>query len=209
MSEITKSCRICQVEKPVTGFRAHRNMADGYLSMCKVCEGAKRRRRRQSLTAETLRLRLHYNHETGVFTRLLPSSNAPAGDVAGYENDHGYIVIAVCGAQYLAHRLAWLYMTGEWPPEQIDHRNLIKSDNRWANLRPASPSQNNQNTPRKSNNSSSHKGVSWYRAGAKWRARLVVNKREISLGYFDDFDAAKAAYEAAAIEHFGEFARVS
>lgn len=209
MSELTKACRLCGVVKPVGSFRAHRNMADGYLSMCKACEGQKRRRRRQNLTAETLRLRLHYNPQTGVFTRLEPASNSAAGEVAGYKNDLGYIVIAVDGAQHHAHRLAWLYMTGGWPPQQIDHRNLDKGDNRWANLRLATPAQNGQNTSLRRNNTSSCKGVTWLAARRKWRARLVLNKREISLGYFGDFEAAKAAYEAAARQHFGEFARVS
>lgn len=208
MSELTKACRLCGIVKPVAGFRAHRNMADGYLSMCKACEGEKRRNRR-NLTADTLRMNLHYDPNTGVFTRLVPSSNAAAGDVAGYVNDQGYIVIAVSGAQHHAHRLAWLYMTGEWPTLQVDHRNLDKGDNRWSNLRLATASQNGQNSPPKSNNTSSCKGVSWYAAGKKWRARLVLNKREISLGYFDDFEDAKAAYEKAASEHFGEFARLS
>jgi len=209
MSGLVKSCRCCGSQKPALGFRAHRNMADGYLSMCKACEGKKRRRSRQHLTAEALRLVLHYNPETGVFTRLVPASNAAAGEVAGSEDEDGYIVIGVQGAQHRAHRLAFLYMTGEWPAQQVDHRNLDKGDNRWTNLRFATPSQNNQNAPVKSNNTSSCKGVSWYVAGKKWRARIVLNKREISLGYFDDFDAAKAAYEAAACEIFGEFARLA
>lgn len=204
-----KTCRSCGTEKLLVDFRANRNMADGHLSKCRACESEIRRSRRQALTAEVLRTHLHYDSETGLFTRLRPASTAAAGEVAGYENDQGYIVIAVCGAQHHAHRLAWLYMTSEWPSHQVDHRNLDKGDNRWANLRLATPSQNGQNAPAKSNNTSSCKGVSWYAAGRKWRARIVIDKREISLGYFDDFEAAKAAYEAAAIKHFGAFARLA
>ncbi len=209
MSNLMKVCRVCAVEKPCDLFRKHSNMADGYLSKCRACEADTRRQRRGRLSAGVLRQALHYDPLTGDFTRLEAASNAKPGDRAGYVNDLGYVVVAVNGVQYHAHRLAWLYMTGDWPAAQIDHRDLDKGNNRWANLRLATPAQNGQNCRRRRHNTSSFKGVGWSKRHKKWRARVVVNGREISLGYFAEIEQAKAAYERAALEHFGEFARVA
>jgi hypothetical protein len=74
------------------------------------------------------------------------SSNARAGDVAGGANNGDrYRRIRVDNQLYQAHRLAWLYMTGEWPSNGIDHINGHRADNRWANLREATQSQNMAN----------------------------------------------------------------
>jgi HNH endonuclease len=87
------------------------------------------------LTAERLRERLHYDAETGVFTRRVGSSNARAGDVAGSVHSTGYVRISIDGGKYTAHCLAWFYVHGVWPSDQIDHINRNRSDNRIANLR--------------------------------------------------------------------------
>ncbi|MCK9994454.1 MAG: hypothetical protein Dbin4_02974, partial [Alphaproteobacteria bacterium] len=98
------------------------------------------------LTQSRLKELLHYDPDTGVFTRRVQtSSNARVGDVAGCLHPEGYRHIQIDGKRYAAHRLAWLYMTGEWPTNQLDHLNGVRDDNRWGNLREATHGQNQQN----------------------------------------------------------------
>jgi hypothetical protein len=100
------------------------------------------------LTAERLRELLDYDPETGRFIWRKDHPTAKhikAGSVAGTKNGRGYWVIGVAGAKYVAHRLAWLYVTGEWPAHLVDHENGDRLDNRFANLREATDSQNNFN----------------------------------------------------------------
>lgn len=89
---------------------------------------------------------LHYDPETGTFTWLIDRSiRAYAGEVAGYTDKRGYVGISVDNVDYRASRLAWLYMTGEWPKRQVDHKNKIRGDNSWNNLRDISSLLNNNN----------------------------------------------------------------
>ena len=91
--------------------------------------------KQDKLTAERLRERLHYDAETGVFTRRFGSGHARAGDMAGTVHRTGYVRISIDGGKYTAHHLAWLYVHGVWPSDQIEHINRKRSDNRIANLR--------------------------------------------------------------------------
>jgi hypothetical protein len=91
------------------------------------------------LTAARVRELLHYDPETGLFTRL------DSGELAGGDNGQGHLRIRVDGRKYFAHRLAWLYVHGAWPMEQIDHINGVRKDNRIANLRDVPPKVNNEN----------------------------------------------------------------
>jgi hypothetical protein len=160
------------------------------------------------LTAERLREVLNYDPATGVFTWLVRTARCRRiGEVAGC-GKNGYHQIGIDRRRYRAHRLAWLYMTGEWPAQEIDHINGDPSDNRITNLRPATSSQNKTNSRRRSDNNSGYKGVSFDRSRQKWQARISVAGRSARrLGRFDCPVAAHAAYVAAAEKHFGEFAR--
>ena len=146
------------------------------------------------VTAAQLRTLLHYDPETGVFTRLRTGKV-----MAGCLNSKGYLQIGIGnGTTYYAHRLAFLYMTGAWPPEQVDHKNRIKTDNRWNNLRLATNSENGKNKANNGNayvnNKSGFRGVSSHRSG-KYRARL----RGRNLGrLYDTAEEAAAAYREAA-----------
>jgi hypothetical protein len=157
-----------------------------------------------------LREVLHYNPETGIFTWLISTSNrVRAGDVAGcVHKASGYLRIKLDGRNYKAHRLAFLFMTGIWAPHQIDHSNLVKTDNRWVNLRMATGSQNSANTCAGANNKSGYKGVSWYKRNHKWLAQIQINGKCIFLGYRDTKDEAAALYAEAAEKYHGEFARI-
>ena len=150
------------------------------------------------ITQERLKELLHYDPLTGVFTRLVATSNSvKVGDVAGNISAGGYRVIGVCGKQYLAHRLAWLYMKGDMPKDQVDHINGVRVDNSWANLRGATDLTNQKNTSISKNNKSGVVGVSWSKTNNKWRAIIWDNKKKIHLGYFKDIaDAALERLEA-------------
>ena len=92
---------------------------------------------RDAITEARLKERLHYDPDTGIFTWLKMSRQPKRlGSVAGGRCD-GYIQIYLDGLIYRAHRLAWLYMTGEWPVGYLDHKNGVRDDNRWCN-RPGS-----------------------------------------------------------------------
>lgn len=161
------------------------------------------------LTAERLRALLIYDPETGLFTRRVSRQGFWAGTQAGTlitcGPSKGYIYVGVDRGKYRAHRLAWLYMTGEWPRE-LDHINRDRADNRWANLREASRSQNNINSKNHVNNTSGHKGVNWVARANSWRAYVSIDGRQKHLGYFKDFNVAVTARNEAAKRLFGEFA---
>ena len=97
------------------------------------------------LTVERLRELLSYDPATGKFLWRVGRQCMRAGAVAGATEVQGYRVIKIDGKIYKAHRLAWLYVTGEWPPEEIDHKNTDPQDNVWSNLRLATHSQNQAN----------------------------------------------------------------
>ena len=163
-----------------------------------------------SLTSTRLREVLDYDPDTGNFTwRVGKSGAAGIGQIAGGPTDRGYWRIEVDGTRYRAHRLAWLYMTDEWPSDQIDHINGTRSDNAWANLRLADNHLNHANSKTPSNNSSGFKGVSWVQARNKWAAYIKVNCKRLHLGYYNAPEDASAAYADAARKHWGEFARVA
>ena len=151
------------------------------------------------LTQEKLKELLHYCPDTGVFTWLMkPCSNVRAGSVAGTVNKiNGYATIKVNRKIYLAHRLAWLYIHGTFPPNDIDHINRVKSDNRLCNLRMATHAENMQNTSMYRNNTSGHVGVSWHKATQKWIACITLSKKQIHIGIFHSLEEAIAARKAA------------
>ncbi len=157
---------------------------------------------------------LCYQPEVGLFYWLPKSGfgrepnrwNAKhAGMVAGGLNAGGYRDIRIDGVMLKAHRLAWLFMTGEWPSVQIDHIDGNPSNNRFDNLRLADVSQNQANGRRRVDNTSGFKGAC--RNGNKWVAYITSNKRRIHLGLFGSAEAAHAAYCRAAVQLNGEFAR--
>jgi hypothetical protein len=157
------------------------------------------------LTVTRLQSALDYNPDTGVFTWKDAGRRTDLnGKVAGVDDGRGYLLIKIDQVYYKAHRLAWLYVTGEWPLGEIDHRNEIKGDNRFSNLREASRIQNAWNTGAHKNNTSGHKGVDL--SYGKWRARIRVGSKRVNLGVFDSAEDASAAYERAAAQHHGNFA---
>ena len=162
---------------------------------------------RRHLTQERLMELLHYDPESGIFRwRKDRNSRMRAGDLAGSEHE-GYTFIGVEYGRYPAHRLAWFYMTGEWPEGMVDHKNVCPSDNRWANLRLADYSQQRANTFKSSRNKSGFKGISWQPHAKAWMAMICHKGKQIYLGHYRKPEDAHAAYAKKASELFGEYAR--
>ena len=140
------------------------------------------------LTQDRLRSLLSYNSDTGIFIWI------SSGKRAGWDDGAGYRKIKINGRCYRSHRLAWLYVYGEWPELDIDHIDGDRSNNRISNLRCATRSENGQNRKINKNSTSGMTGVSWHIKTAKWRAYITVMGNKVFLGYFDDLQSAKYAY---------------
>lgn len=155
------------------------------------------------LTVARLRELLHYNPQTGMFTRLKPRGPAKAGDQCTALNDSGYVLICCDYRHYRAHRLAWLYTHGVLPSSEIDHINGVRSDNRLANLRLATKNLNMQNIHKpKINNKSGFLGVWKQTLADSYQASIMVNGKSKYLGTFPTAEAASIAYaEAKSILH--------
>lgn len=157
------------------------------------------------LTQAALKELLDYDQDTGVFRwRVNRNGLIRAGSIAGgksavyKENGRVYyrLQIKISCKLHLAHRLAWLYVHGEWPESQIDHINGNPLDNRIANLRQATPKQNSENRRLNANNTSGYRGVNWYARGKKWCAHLQHANQQVHIGYFDCPHEAGAAVQA-------------
>ena len=158
------------------------------------------------LTQEKLKKLLHYNPDTGAFTWLVTRrGNRGVGSPAGCLTRLNYVYITLFGKGHRAHRLAWLYMTGNWPKNHIDHKNRVKYDNRWENLRLVTVQQNKCNV--EPYHDRKYKGVGQYRKNNRWRSSATYNKKTTHLGVFDCEHEAALVYNQFAMKHYGEYAR--
>jgi hypothetical protein len=151
---------------------------------------------------------LAYDANTGIFTwRIRPHKHgAKVGDIAGSRTQR-YCRVSINGYRYPAHRLAWFYVHGEWPENELDHRLRISTDNRLSELRPATRSQNAINRGLNKNNTSGAKGVRWNIQAKRWLAFITKDGRKFHLGGFKNFNEAVAARQQTEQRLFGEFAR--
>lgn len=154
------------------------------------------------MTRDELLNILHYEPSTGIFKWKAYIGHIVPGKIAGSLSDQGYIRIGVSKKDYKAHRLAWLYMTGNFPLVEIDHINRNRSDNRWENLRLATAKQNRENLSTRSDNTSGFRGVAWCRFRQKWHAQICHNGKTINLGRFNDFFEAMCARKSAESMYF-------
>jgi hypothetical protein len=152
------------------------------------------------ITQERLKSLLTYNPDTGEFRWATDQgARGKLGDIAGTFTPKGYRYIRINRRGYMAHRLAWLYMVGSWPDAQVDHINRVKDDNRWANLRAATNTENAQNQPVRRTNKSGVTGVHFYPRYKKWCASITADGKKVFLGYFAAKHEAIAARKAAEI----------
>lgn len=161
------------------------------------------------LTQERLKELLHYDPATGVFTwRIDRYSNKLKGKIAGTICD-GYIRIKIDEKSYFAQRLVFLYQFGEMPKYQIDHWNRDRTDNKLANLREATILENRKNRKTPITNSSGYKGVHCNKESRHWKSSITANGVRTYLGSYDDKYQAALAYDWAAIELHGKFAKTN
>lgn len=161
---------------------------------------------RPLLTQARLKELLHYDPETGQFTWLANQGRARTGQTAGTTDTAGYVVVRAAGRFYKAHRMAFLYMCGEFPPDDVDHINRVKGDNRWGNLRLATRPENLANIGLLRSNTSGYRGVSWRKSSGRWQAFGSRDRRRVHLGFFDSLEGAAIAAQKWREENFGVFA---
>lgn len=149
---------------------------------------------------------LFFYQDGNLVRKTTVAANAKAGSIAGSLHNMGYVQVYVDGKNYLLHRLVYLYHKG-YMPILLDHINRNKQDNRIENLREATYSQNQQNKKVQITNRMQLKGAVFHPDKNKWQARIHMDKKKISLGYFDTAEQAHDAYKVAAKQLFGEFAR--
>ena len=160
--------------------------------------------KRTPFDADELRRLIVYDPETGLFTWRITRTKAVAGRQAGHLGPDGYALVGVLGGLYAAHRLAWLYMTGEWPPREVDHENRIEHDNRWSNLRLADDYEQAWNMQGHIDRKSRFKGVRQHKSG-KWYAQIEARGVKRHLGSFANEEDAAFVYDMWAVLLHGEF----
>lgn len=161
------------------------------------------------LTQELLKKILHYNRVSGLFTWKKRGRGRTFGKAVGCIISKGYVHIWISGQSYKAHRLAWLYIHGKFPENDIDHINGIRDDNSLANLRACTRAENCRNQRKGINNTSGFKGVYLCKRSNKWFAQIRCRGKAIYLGIFDDKKEAALAYNKKALNVFGQFARLN
>jgi len=147
---------------------------------------------KEELTQKELKKIIRYRPTIGDFIwRISYKNNIKIGAKAGWTDTNGYYYIQIGNKKYRAHRLAWLYMEGFFPKNiDIDHKDRIRNNNKWGNLRLASKQCNARNNKKRNDNTSGVTGVVWYKAYKKWRATIAINGKKHNLGYFKNFSEA-------------------
>jgi hypothetical protein len=154
------------------------------------------------ITQEELKSKYHYDSETGIFTKI------KTGKVMGsFDITTGYIKIMFNRQRFAFHRLAWFYVHGVWPKEQIDHINGIRHDNRLCNLREANYHQNALNRKKLDFTKSKSKNVNYHNQSGKWRVRCTIDGIRKSFGLFQNLELAELVANEIMEKHYGEFAR--
>jgi hypothetical protein len=170
---------------------------------------------KNDLTAEHVRSILYYNPDTGEIRwkwrdDVRKNENTRiAGKVAGSVNSKGSLQIRINGHRYLAHRLAWVITHGAWPPNDIDHIDGDRANNRIDNLRLATRQENLRNVGLRANTTTGVTGVCWDKSRMKFEAYIRTDGKQIHLGRFPTIEEATAARHAAEITHFGDFRRAA
>lgn len=158
---------------------------------------------------------LRYDPETGFLWWRVGNKNKSrvVEFTVGSPDNTGYLNVdlSILGKRksLKAHRIAWFLYYGVWPKDQIDHINNARNDNRIINLREATGFENQRNQKIQKGGTSKYKGVCWNKETRKWMSRITVNHKEIYLGLYNSEEEAALAYNKAALEHFGEYAKIN
>lgn len=149
------------------------------------------------ITADELRAALLYDPETGIFQWRKTKPPVRAGQICSAKNKAGYIVIGFKGCSYQAHRMAWLYMVGDWPRGEIDHIDRDKANNRWTNLRDVPHVTNIHNCQPGRGNRWGVEGVYLDQRKNRWVAEIKAFGKRVYLGEFTSLEEAGSAYQQA------------
>lgn len=153
------------------------------------------------ITQKELKEILAYDAGTGDFTWIVsPSNRVKIGSSAGSDTGTGYLRIRISGKDYKAHRLAFLFVEGCLPKDQVDHINRVRNDNRWMNLRHATAAENSTNKSENASNAKAKGGIFWLSKRKRWQARIRIAGRVVHLGAFRTKESAKEIYHMASIE---------
>lgn len=147
--------------------------------------------RKTQHTPEEIQAELRVDMKGRIFFRKERPGRSSASPAGSLRKD-GYIDVRLQGQRYLAHRLVWCLIKGDWPVEQIDHINGNRADNRIENLRAVSIAEQRRNVTR-ARNASGVVGVTWARQEHNWRASISVKGKTINLGHFDSVEEATTA----------------
>lgn len=158
------------------------------------------------ITQDLLRALFKFQPNGLLLRKVTTNPRAPAHGYSGSPNKAGYLRTRILGKLYYNHHLVWFLHHGSWP-SALDHINGDRADNRLENLRICNQQQNMHNARRRADSGTGVKGVNWRPTKNKYRARIVVNRKEISLGHYDTLEEAQRAVEQARIKYHGDFAR--
>lgn len=173
--------------------------------MGKVADKSKDESGRKLISQGVVKSLLQYDPDTGIFTWLprdcqgFNRAGKPVGHKFSSRNGKQYVTIGVDGRQYLAHRLAFVYMEG-YMPDEVDHEDGDSLNNKWLNLKDADHTSNMRNTKLREDNSSGQSGVTFNKRLGKWNARINVGGYRKHLGYFDDKQEAISVRKQAEVE---------
>lgn len=160
----------------------------------------------QEITQEYLKEIFDYK-DGNLFWKKRTGPRSKINEIAGHLRKNGYVQVILHRKIYVAHRLIWLWIHGEWPKNEVDHIDGNKSNNKIENLRDVTKSQNQQNRLKTRQNTSGYKGVFFHARSNKWIAKITLNKKQNYLGYFSSPLDAHNAYCEAAKKFHGEFAK--
>jgi len=153
------------------------------------------------LTQKRLKHCIEYNSESGIFLWKISLKSVKKLSIGGCKGSDGYKRISIDHRRYMAHRLAWLYMTGEWPKGQIDHINHVRDDNRFENLRDVTMPENQRNRKINKSNTSGFTGVRFRKNKSKWEAQITINGECRFIGSFKNKNDAVIARKMAEQEY--------
>ncbi|OGT59774.1 MAG: hypothetical protein A3E01_04660 [Gammaproteobacteria bacterium RIFCSPHIGHO2_12_FULL_63_22] len=159
------------------------------------------------VSIETLRESFRLDESGRLFWLVSNTNRIRVGEQAGTRSDEGYIVLMIQRQRIPAHRIVFAMTHGRWPVGEVDHINRVRDDNRPCNLREASKSQNQMNRPVSPLSGTGVKGVGWCKKSNRWRARIALNGKRVSVGLFDTIAEAAEAYAAASKSLHGQFAK--
>lgn len=150
---------------------------------------------------------LNYDPETGEFHWKVARGGFQKGSIAGSIDSKGYVTIKICGKDYKAHRLAWIFVYGEWPSKPLDHIDMNRGNNGIRNLREATQFENFQNRKAYRSSKTGVKGVCLHKSTGKFCAQIRANGKRFYIGLFETLEAADRAVRAAREKLHGEFCR--